>query len=92
MKRLFYYLLLVLIIGAGYAIYINNDMGLMHVRFADYQFEATLFEVSVGVLALLLAYMCSRVIMVTLRWPLRRTIFNGLSHSRNSGSFSFLPG
>ncbi len=57
MKRLFYYLLLALVIGAGYAMYINNDMGLMHVRFADYHFEATLFEVGVGVLALLLAYM-----------------------------------
>ena len=59
MKRLFHCLLLALVIGAGYAMYINNDMGLMHFRFVDYHVEATLFEVGVGVLAALLAYMWS---------------------------------
>jgi uncharacterized membrane-anchored protein len=57
MKRLFFYLLLTAIITAGYAMYSNNDMGLMQVSFAEYQFQATLFEVGVGALAILLAYL-----------------------------------
>jgi HemY protein len=57
MKRLFSYLLLGGVIGAGYAMYVNKDLGLMQVQFAEYRLEATLFEIGAGVLALLLAYM-----------------------------------
>ncbi|MGB5277796.1 MAG: hypothetical protein WBO73_10885 [Gammaproteobacteria bacterium] len=57
MKRLFFYLLLAAIITAGYAMYSYNDMGLMRVSFAEYQYRATPFEVGVGALAILPACM-----------------------------------
>ena len=78
MKRLFYYLLLAVVIGAGYAMYINNDLGLMHVRFADYHFEATLFEVGVGVLTLLLAYM-----ITSYCWRLLTRLSTSVGEKRN---------
>lgn len=80
MKRLFYYLLLALVIGAGYAMYINNDMGLKHVRFADYHFKATLIEVGVGVLALLLAY-----IIASCCWQLLNHLSTSVDEKRGQG-------
>jgi HemY protein len=57
MKRLFFYLLLAAIIVAGYAMYTNQDLGLMQVSFAGHSYRATLFEVGVGALALLLTWL-----------------------------------
>lgn len=55
MNRLLFVLLASAIIIAGYAMYTNNDLGLMQVSFAEYQYEASLFEVGVGLLAILFA-------------------------------------
>jgi len=55
MNRLLFVLLASAIIIAGYAMYTNNDLGLMQVSFAEYQYEASLLEVGVGLLALLFA-------------------------------------
>jgi HemY protein len=55
MTRLFLILLLAVIIVAGYAMYTNNDLGLMQVSFADYQFEANLLEVGAVALGVLFA-------------------------------------
>jgi HemY protein len=57
MKRFFFYLLLAAIIVAGYAMYTNKDMGLMQISFAGHNYQATLFEVGVGALALLLTWL-----------------------------------
>ena len=62
MKRLLFVLLSSAIIIAGYAMYSKKDLGLMQVSFAEYYFEASLFEVGVVALAgilllLLLSYM-----------------------------------
>jgi len=57
MKRLFFYLLFAAIIVAGYAMYTNKDMGLMQISFAGHNYQATLFEVGVGALALLLTWL-----------------------------------
>ena len=59
MKRIFFYLVLAAIIVSGYAMYTNKDLGLMQVEFAGHSYQATLFEVGVGVLALLLAWLVS---------------------------------
>ena len=56
MKRFFFYLLFAVIIVAGYAMYTHKDLGLMQVYFAEYSFQATLFEVGVAALALLFTY------------------------------------
>ena len=55
MKRLLFVLLSSAIIIAGYAMYSNNDLGLMQVSFAEYYYEASLFEVGVGILGILFA-------------------------------------
>ncbi len=55
MNRLFFILLSAVIIITGYAMYINNDLGLMQVSFAEYHFEASLLEVGAVALAALLA-------------------------------------
>jgi len=55
MNRLFFVLLLSVIIIAGYAMYTNNDLGMMQVSFAEYNYKASLFEVGVGGLAILFA-------------------------------------
>lgn len=51
MNRLLFVVLSSAIIIAGYAMYAHNDLGLMQVSFADYTYEATLFEVGVVALA-----------------------------------------
>ena len=55
MNRLFFILLSSVIIIAGYAMYTNNDLGMMQVSFAEYYYEASLLEVGVGALAILCA-------------------------------------
>jgi len=55
MNRLFFILLSAAIIVAGYAMYTNNDLGLMQVSFAEYQFEASLLEVGAVMLGVLFA-------------------------------------
>ena len=55
MNRLFFILLSSVIIVAGYAMYTNNDLGMMQVSFAEYYYEASLLEVGAGALALLFA-------------------------------------
>jgi len=55
MNRIFFILLSAVIIVAGYAMYTNNDLGLMQVSFAEYQFEANLLEVGTVALGMLLA-------------------------------------
>lgn len=55
MNRLLFVLLSSAVIIAGYAMYSHNDLGLMQVSFADNQYEATLFEVGVVVLASIIA-------------------------------------
>ncbi len=55
MNRLFFILLTAAIVVAGYAMYINNDLGLMQVSFAEYHFEANLLEVGAVALGMLVA-------------------------------------
>jgi len=55
MNRLFFILLSAVIIVTGYAMYINNDLGVMQVSFAEYQFEASLLEVGAIALGVLFA-------------------------------------
>ncbi len=57
MKRLVFILLSSVIIVAGYAMYSKNDVGLMQISFAEYQYQASLLEVSLGALAALLAFL-----------------------------------
>ena len=57
MKRLVFYFSLAAVIAAGYAMYSKNDMGLMQVSFAEYNYQATLFEVGVVALAALFIYL-----------------------------------
>ncbi len=54
MNRLFFVLISSAVIIAGYAMYTHNDLGLMQVSFAEYQYEASLFEVGVSILAIIL--------------------------------------
>lgn len=55
MKRLLFVLLSSAVIIAGYAMYSKKDLGLMQVSFAEHYFEASLFEVGVLSLAVILA-------------------------------------
>ena len=55
MNRLLFVLLCSAVIIVGYAMYTHNDLGLMQVSFAEFQYEATLFEVGVAALAIILA-------------------------------------
>jgi HemY protein len=55
MIRLFFILLLSVLIVAGYAMYANNDLGLMQVSFAEFHFEASLLEVGAVTLGVLFA-------------------------------------
>jgi len=55
MKRLLFVLLSSAVIIAGYAMYSSKDMGLMQVSFAGHYFEASLFEVGVTMLAVIVA-------------------------------------
>jgi HemY protein len=64
MNRIFFILLSAVIIVAGYAMYSNNDLGLMQVSFAEYQFEANLLEVGAVALGVLFAVL---LLMHTIR-------------------------
>ena len=55
MNRLLFVLLSSAIVIAGYAMYTQNDLGLMQISFAGYYYEASLFEVGVGLLAAIAA-------------------------------------
>jgi HemY protein len=55
MNRLFFILVSAVIIITGYTMYINNDLGLMQVSFAEYYFEASLLEVGAVALGALFA-------------------------------------
>ncbi|MGD8803671.1 MAG: heme biosynthesis HemY N-terminal domain-containing protein [Gammaproteobacteria bacterium] len=55
MKRLLFVLLSSAIIIAGYAMYSKNDLGLMQVSFAEYSYEASLLEVCVAILGVIVA-------------------------------------
>ena len=57
MNRLLFVLLSSAVIIAGYAMYTHNDLGLMQVSFANYHYDASLFEVGVGLLAIIIAAM-----------------------------------
>ncbi|UCB54168.1 MAG: hypothetical protein JSW45_09435 [Thiotrichales bacterium] len=56
MNRLLFVLISSAVIIAGYAMYTYNDLGLMQVSFAEYRYEASLFEVGVGLLAVIIAF------------------------------------
>jgi len=78
MNRLFFILLSSVIIVTGYAMYTNNDLGLMQVSFAEYQFEASLLEVgavALGVVfaVLLLAYTIKLLIKIFGQFGEKRT-------------------
>ena len=57
MNRIVFILLSSAIIVAGYAMYSKNDVGLMQVSFAEYQYQASLLEVGLGALGLLFAFL-----------------------------------
>lgn len=53
MNRLFFILLSSAVIVAGYVMYTRNDLGLIQVSFAEYQYQATLLEVGLAALGIL---------------------------------------
>ena len=55
MNRLLFVLLASAIVIAGYTMYAHNDLGLLQLSFADYYYEASLFEAGVVILAAILA-------------------------------------
>ena len=57
MKRLVFVLLSAAIIAGGVAMYMKQDVGSMQVSFAEYQYQATLLEVGIGLLGVLFAYL-----------------------------------
>jgi HemY protein len=57
MKRLVFVLLSAAIIAGGVAMYMKQDVGSMQVSFAEYQYQATLLEVGIGLLGILFAYL-----------------------------------
>ncbi len=78
MNRIFFVLLSSAVIVTGYAMYTNNDLGMMQVSFAEYNYEASLLEVGVVVLGVLFAFLL-------LSYALRRLkILTGLFSEKRS--------
>lgn len=78
MNRLLFVLLASAVIIAGYAMYTNNDPGLMQISFAEYQYEASLLEVGAGLLAILFA-----VVLLSYTFKLLKELTGLFGEKRN---------
>ena len=99
MNRLFFILLSSVVTIAGYAMYTNNDLGLMQVSFAEYQFEANLLEVGVVTLGILVAVfllvhtvMLLKTISVQYREKRSQHLTEKASHSLEQGLIELSEG